>query len=53
MYNCELSTLTEKQEDINGVFQRNIQRKLLNIGWPEKLSNSALYGRKKYHPGAK
>ena len=45
MNNCDLWTLTKKLDDMIDVCQRNKLRKILNIRWPEKLSNSALYER--------
>ena len=45
LYNSELWTLTKKIENTINVFQRNLLRKILNIKWPNKISNKALYER--------
>ena len=45
LYNSELWTLTKKLENTINVFQRNLLRKILNIKWPNKISNKALYER--------
>ena len=43
LYNCGLWTLTAKLEHQIDVFQRNFLRRLLNITYPKKISNSELY----------
>ena len=45
LYNSELWTLTKKLENTINVFQRNLLRKILNIKWPNKISNKAPYKR--------
>ena len=45
LYNSELWTLTKKLENTINVFQRNLLLKFLNIKWPNKISNKALYER--------
>ena len=47
LYNSELWTLTKKLENTINVFQRNLLRKVLNIKWPNKISNKQLYERMK------
>ena len=47
MYNCELWIITKNTERIIDVLQRNILRKILNIRWPQKISNIALYDKTK------
>ena len=42
MYNSELWTLTKSQEAKINSFQRRLLRKVLNIRWPQKISNEQL-----------
>ena len=42
-YNCELWTLTKKQEEIIDTFQRKMMRKILNLNWQDKVSNDKIY----------
>ena len=53
MYNSELWTVTKKLESTIDVFQRNILRKILNIRWPDKISNDKLYEKTKESPWSK
>ena len=43
LYNSELWTVTKATENTIDTFQRNIMRKILNIKWPDKISNADLY----------
>ena len=45
LYNSELLTTKKSVENTVDVFQRNIFRKILNISWPEKISNVEIYER--------
>ena len=45
LYNSELWTLTKKLEEEIDIFQRKQLRKILNIYWPQKISNNDLYMR--------
>ena len=50
LYNSELWTLTRKLENTIDTFQRRQLRKILNIHWPEIISNKQLYERTKQDP---
>ena len=45
LYNSELWTLTKKLGEDIDIFQRKQLRRILNIYWPEKISNDELYRR--------
>ena len=42
LYNAELWTLTKTQENQIDAYQRRLLRKILNIRWPQKISNEKL-----------
>ena len=44
LYNAELWTLTKTQENQINAYQRRLLRKILNIRWPQKISNEKLKG---------
>ena len=46
-YESKLWILTKKLESAVSVFQRNLFRKILNIKWPNKISNKQFYERMK------
>ena len=47
LYNSELWTITKKLENTIDAFQRNILRRILNVKWPETISNEKLYEKTK------
>ena len=42
LYNCELWTLTKNKEKKVDTFQRNLLRKIMNIKWPQVITNEEL-----------
>ena len=47
LYNSEIWTMTVKLEQEIDIFQRNLVRKILNIRWPDTISNAKLYEKTK------
>jgi hypothetical protein len=47
LYNSELWTITKSLEQKIDAFQRSLLRKVLDIRWPEKISNDDLYTKTK------
>ena len=47
LYNCEIWTITKALEDIIDTFQRVLYRKIFNITWTDKVSNTELYEKAK------
>ena len=50
LYNSELWTLTKAQEQLIDTIQRKFLRKILDIHWPEVISNEDLYNRTNIKP---
>ena len=43
MYNSELWTLVQTLENSIDLFQRKLQRRIINVKWPRTISNKNLY----------
>ena len=50
MYNGELRTITKKTKKNINSFHRKLLRKMLNMKWPEQITNEDLYSKTKQKP---
>ena len=53
LYNSELWTITNKHREEIDIFQRSLLRNILNIHWPETISNTELYTKTNQIPWSK